>query len=218
VTAVSGRLLGTAIAVRDLDGAVAAYDQRGFVLSDRSVRTEWGIEVATFGFADGSYVELVTSTGGEQPIAAAMAAFLDERGDATYLTCIEVDHLDAAHGYLVAQGIGTLGGPASAPPSTGEQARMLWLKPASFGGAFVQLLELQDGPRQYERVTPGRRLIGKRLVVGRAEALARGLAHLGAEGHERLTFSDHTYIEAAEVDHDHGIVIDDQFHHREVSV
>lgn len=210
---IAGRLLGSALAVRDLDAAVAAYEQLGFVLSDRSCRTEWGIDVATFGFSDGSYVELVTPMGRDHQIASAMTSFLDQRGDGTYLTCIEVDDLDAGYEYLNAQGIRSLGPPQPAPPSTGEQAQMLWLMPRSFGGAFIQLLELGDGSRRYEHVTPGRRLIGKRLVVDREDDLRVGLGHLGAapggadEGRARLTFADGTFVEVSEVELDFGIVV-----------
>lgn len=211
MTGVRGSLLGTAIAVRDLDGAVADHEQRGFVLSDRSYRTEWGIEVATFGFADGSYLELVTPKGGAHEIAQAMAAFLDQYGDATYLTCIEVEDIAAAYDHLLTQGIDALGPPQSAPPSTGELARMVWLKPRSFGGAFIQLLELQDGPRRFARVTPGRRLVGKALVVDGEDALRSSLGQLGAvpesvDGRERLTFGNGTFIELVAAERGFGVV------------
>lgn len=188
VRAIEGPILGAAVLVADLDGAVLSYESWGFVLSDRSYRTEWGIEVATFGFADGSYLELVTPRDRGFGIASAMARVLGRKGDALYLTCYRSDDVAAAHERLVAEGIATLGPPQQAPPSTGERARMVWLDPrAAADGVVVQLLELVDGPRRFARVTPGRRLVDvATTLAGRA-----GLVVEVAAGHRRPTLPRH---------------------------
>lgn len=201
-----GRLVGVALAVADLDGAVAAYERLGFLLSDRSRRTEWGIEVATFGFADGSYLELVTPYDRDFEVGGAMATFLERTGDATYLTCFEVDDLSAAYEHVISQGLETLGSPQPAPESTGEKAHMLWLAPRTFGGAFVQLLKLDEGPRSYNQVTPGRRLAGKKFSTERAEALTSAIERLGVAATTRAVprgdsaGRDSIFIEVADLD------------------
>ncbi len=174
------RYVGVAVAVSDLTAAVHQYARLGFVLSDLSYRTEWGAEVATFGFADGSYLELISGVDTSKRNGAVIAAFVERFGARAYLSCYEVDDIAVAYERVREVGIDVLGPPQFAPESVGERAEMLWLKPAAMGGAFTQLLHLHDGPRRFAATTPGTRLFTQ-VLVGRDDAqVVTTLSGLGA--------------------------------------
>lgn len=174
------RFVGTAIAVPDLDDAIASYERLGFALSDRSSRPEWGAEVATFGFDDGGYLELISGVDVSKTNGAAIAAFAEKFGAWTYLSCFDTEDIGAAHELLEKAGIDMLGPPSSAPESVGEEADMLWLRPSAMGGAFTQLLQLHAGPRQYSRTTAGLRLFTQVLVAEDPAPVIEAMAALGA--------------------------------------
>ncbi|CRK49701.1 hypothetical protein RHCRD62_10556 [Rhodococcus sp. RD6.2] len=175
-----GRYVGVAIAVPDLTAAVKQYSRLGFVVSNLSYRTEWGAEVATFGFADGSYLELVSGVDTTKRNGAAIAAFVERFGARTYLSCYEVADMAAAYDRVREAGIDVVGPPQFAPASVGERAEMLWLQPSAMGGAFTQLLRLHDGPRQFEATTPGTRLFTQVLVGHDSERIVATMTGLGS--------------------------------------
>jgi len=175
-----GRYVGVAIAVPDITTAVGQYSRLGFVLSDLSYRPEWGAEVATFGFVDGSYLELVRGADTSKRNGAAISAFVERFGARTYLSCYEVADMAAAYDRVREAGIDVVGPPQFAPASVGERAEMLWFKPAAMSGAFTQLLRLHDGPRQFSATTPGTRLFTQVLVGHDDEAVVATLSGLGA--------------------------------------
>lgn len=173
-------LLGQVVVVRDLDGAVANFQRAGFVLGDRSDRDDWGIGTASFGFDNGSYLELVTPLDPAKEVGGTVAAFLDRRGDGLYLTSFAVDDVHGYHRWLVDRGLPVLGPPQPAPPERGIDCDVMWLRPRASAGAFVQFLGFR-GERYRERVTtPGvRRLLTQVLAV---EDLDRAVAAFEALG------------------------------------
>lgn len=179
-TSIIGRYVGVAIAVPDLTSAVKQYSRLGFVLSDLSYRTEWGAKVATFGFDDGSYLELISGVDTSKDNGAAIAAFVERFGARTYLSCYDVEDIGEAYSRTREVGIDIVGPPQLAPESVGERAEMLWLKPAAMGGAFTQLLQLHDGPRKFEKTTPGTRPFTQVLVASDANSTLATLTGLGA--------------------------------------
>lgn len=179
-TSIIGRYVGLAIAVPDLTAAVKQYSRLGFVLSDLAYRTEWGAKVATFGFDDGSYLELISGVDTSKRNGAAIAAFVERFGARTYLSCYDVADIGAAYDRVREARIDVLGPPQLAPESVGERAEMLWLKPAAMGGAFTQLLQLHDGPRKFEKTTPGTRPFTQVLVASDADSALATLTGLGA--------------------------------------
>ncbi|MFE4503220.1 VOC family protein [Rhodococcus sp. NPDC056743] len=179
-SSIIGRYVGVAIAVPDLTSAVKQYSRLGFVLSDLSYRTEWGAKVATFGFDDGSYLELISGVDSSKRNGAAIAAFVERFGARTYLSCYDVDDIGAAYDRVREARINVLGPPQLAPESVGERAEMLWLKPAAMGGAFTQLLQLHDGPRKFEKTTPTTRPFTQVLVASDFDPIVATLTGLCA--------------------------------------
>lgn len=189
-TSIIGRYVGVAIAVPDLTSAVKQYSRLGFVLSDRSHRNEWGAEVATFGFADGSYLELISGVDTSKRNGAAIATFVERFGARTYLSCFDVDDIGAAYDRARAARIDIVGPPQLAPESVGERAEMLWLKPAAMGGAFTQLLQLHHGPRKFEKTTPGTRPFTQVLVASDVDSTLVTLTALGASANPSYDVPD----------------------------
>ncbi len=186
------RLVGQVVAVGDLDAAVADFQRCGFTLSDRSARPEWEIDTATFGFRDGCYLELVTSTGRSHEIGRTVGSFLDRRGEGLYMTTIEVpdvadvfDALGGLDGGIVAAE------PAAAPPDRGIPCDLLWIRPSRFAGAFVQLLSYRDGPFVEDAVTPGMRgLFNQAIAVSDIERAVADVERLGQRVSDRSSRAD----------------------------
>lgn len=148
-------LLGQVVAVEHLDDAVANYEELGFALGTRFLRTDLGIDTASFGFENGSYLELVSPTNPQAEVGRTIAAFLEQRGDGLYLTSLAVDDVYRFHDQLVERGLPVLGPPQPVPPVRGIACDVMWIKPRATASAFVQFLSYR-GPRyREETVTPG---------------------------------------------------------------
>lgn len=145
-------VVGQVFAVRDLDTTIAAFERLGLVMSDRAARQGWAIDTATFGFADGTYLELVTPTDSDAVVGATVASFLERRGDGPYMVTFETDDVHRYHDLAVQAGIGVVSPPQAIPDSGQPVAHALWLKPRSTAGAFVQLIEWTSGRPAHRRV------------------------------------------------------------------
>lgn len=173
------RLAGVALAVNDVGAAVATFERLGFVLSDRSKRPEWGLDTATFGFANGSYLELVAPVDPDNLVAGTVREFLVRRGEGTYIASFEVADVYAIAEQLTRAGV-PLAGPAQpAPESSGIAADMLWVKPRATGGGFTQLISFRDGPVRYPAVTPDTRLFTQAYAVRDMAGVNRTFESLG---------------------------------------
>ncbi len=121
------------IAVKDLDGAVGRYESiYGAKVSDRSEAPAAGMAMAFFRF-DSSYLELVTATSDQGPIAKRLA----EMGEGVHLVAMRVDDLDKTLVDLRAKGIRLVGDPGPGNPVTGQ----VFIHPSVTGGVLTQLVQ-----------------------------------------------------------------------------
>jgi predicted enzyme related to lactoylglutathione lyase len=138
------RLFNQAIAVGDLDGAIADFERLGFQLWNRSGRADWGLETATFRLEGGGSVELVTPSDSSRPAAGELARSLEVRGQGHFMSVMEVADARATAERLHAAGVPILGPdpvPQETPWGPGQQ---VWVKPSSAHGAFLEFLSFPD--------------------------------------------------------------------------
>ncbi len=121
------------IAVKDLDAAVGRYETiTGAKVSDRSEAPAAGMAMAFFRF-DSSYLELVTATSDQGPIAKR----LSEMGEGVHLVAMRVDDIDKTLADLRAQGIRLVGDPGPGNPVKGQ----VFIHPSVTGGVLMQLVQ-----------------------------------------------------------------------------
>jgi len=121
------------IAVKDLDAAVGRYEAMyGQPVSDRGEVAAAGMAMAFFRFPD-SYVELVTATSDQGPIAKR----LTDQGEGIHLIAMKVDNLDQTLVDLRAKGVRLVGDPGPGNPVKGQ----VFIHPAATGGVLTQLVE-----------------------------------------------------------------------------
>lgn len=132
-----GRLNHVAIAVPDLEAAVASYrDQLGAKVSAPQTLPEHGVTVVFVELAN-TKVELLEPQGEGSPIAAFL-----ERNSAggMHHICYEVDDIIAARDQLRAAGARVLG---DGEPKTGAHGKpVLFLHPKDFQGTLVELEQI----------------------------------------------------------------------------
>jgi methylmalonyl-CoA/ethylmalonyl-CoA epimerase len=129
-----GRLNHVAIAVPDLDAAVAQYrDLLGAKVSPPVAQPAHGV-TTVFIELPNTKVELLHPLGDASPIAAFLAR--NPSGGIHHL-CYEVADILAARDYLLARGARVLGG---GEPKLGAHDRpVLFLHPKDFSGTLVEL-------------------------------------------------------------------------------
>jgi methylmalonyl-CoA epimerase len=121
------------IAVKDLDAAVGRYETiYGTEVSDRNEAPAAGMAMAFFRFGD-SYIELVSATGDQGPIAKRLA----EQGEGVHLVAMNVDDIDATLTKLRHAGIRLVGDPGPGNPVQGQ----VFIHPAMTGGVLTQLVQ-----------------------------------------------------------------------------
>ena len=121
------------IAVKDLDAAVGRYETiYDTKVSDRSEAAAAGMAMAFFRFGD-SYIELVSATGDQGPIAKRLA----EQGEVVHLVAMKVDDMDATLNRLRDAGIRLVGDPGPGNPVKGQ----VFIHPSVTGGVLTQLVE-----------------------------------------------------------------------------
>ena len=121
------------IAVKDLDAAVGRYETiYGASVSDRSEALAAGMAMAFFRFGD-SYIELVSATGDQGPIAKRLA----EQGEGVHLVAMKVDSIDATLTRLRDAGIRLVGDPGAGNPVKGQ----VFIHPSVTGGVLTQIVE-----------------------------------------------------------------------------
>jgi methylmalonyl-CoA/ethylmalonyl-CoA epimerase len=120
-----------AIAVQDLDAAVATY-RHNFGLEQVSggAVPALGIRNAFLQIGD-AQIELITPLAAQGPVAD----FLARQGGGMYLLALEVDNLDDAIATLQSQGVRV----NMATGSTGQ--RLAFVSPRATHGVLLQLLE-----------------------------------------------------------------------------
>lgn len=121
------------IAVKDLDAAVQRYETiYDTTVSDRSEAPAAGMAMAFFRFGD-SYIELVSATGDQGPIAKRLA----EMGEGVHLVAMKVDNIDTTLARLRDAGIRLVGDPGPGNPVKGQ----VFIHPSVTGGVLTQIIE-----------------------------------------------------------------------------
>lgn len=121
------------IAVKDLDAAVGRYETiYDSKVSDRSEAPAAGMAMAFFRFGD-SYIELVSATGDQGPIAKR----LSEQGEGVHLVAMKVDDMDATLTRLRDAGIRLVGDPGPGNPVKGQ----VFIHPSVTGGVLTQIVQ-----------------------------------------------------------------------------
>lgn len=129
-----GRLNHLAIAVPDLDKAVARYrDALGASVSEPQDLPEHGVRVV-FIALDNTKIELLHPLGGNSPITS----YLDRHPDGgMHHVCYEVSDIAAAAAALKAQGARILGD--GSPKIGAHGLPVLFLHPKDFDGTLIEL-------------------------------------------------------------------------------
>jgi len=121
------------IAVKDLDAAVGRYEAMyGTPVSDRSEAPAAGMAMAFFRFGD-SYIELVSATGDQGPIAKRLA----DLGEGVHLVAMRVDDVDKTVTELRDKGIRLVGDPGPGNPVKGQ----VFIHPSVTGGVLTQIVQ-----------------------------------------------------------------------------
>lgn len=121
------------IAVKDLDAAVGRYETiYDTKVSDRSEAPAAGMAMAFFRFGD-SYIELVSATGDQGPIAKRLA----EQGEGVHLVAMKVNDIDATLNRLRDAGIRLVGDPGPGNPVKGQ----VFIHPSVTGGVLTQIVQ-----------------------------------------------------------------------------
>ena len=123
-----------AIAVRDLDAAVAWYrDALGAEVEHREVVESDGVEEAMLAVAE-SYVQLISATRHDSPVAR----FLDKRGEGLHHVGYRVDDCAAALASMVKAGAV----PIDEAPRPGSRGTTIaFVHPKGSFGTLIELVE-----------------------------------------------------------------------------
>ena len=125
----------TAIAVRDLDAAVAAFEaQYGVTASYREVVEEQGVEEAMIPIG-GSHVQLLRPLGDDTPVGR----FLATRGEGLHHVAFQVADIDAALAHLEAGGARLVD---REPRTGGGGHRIAFVHPTAFASTLIELVEV----------------------------------------------------------------------------
>jgi methylmalonyl-CoA/ethylmalonyl-CoA epimerase len=127
-----GRLNHVALAVPDLDAAVATYrDALGATISASHALPEHGVTVVFIDVGN-TKIELLEPLGEGSPIAAFLAK---NPSGGMHHVCYEVEDITAASAMLKAQGARVLG-----EPKIGAHGKpVLFLHPKDFMGTLIEL-------------------------------------------------------------------------------
>lgn len=127
-----------AIAVKDLDAAIALYkDALGLELAEIEEVPEQQVRTAIFGHGMGR-VELICPTTSD----SGVAKFLEKRGEGLHHICIEVDDIEGAIAALKAKGAPMID---EKPKIGAGGAKIAFVHPKGMKGV---LTELREGPKK----------------------------------------------------------------------
>ncbi|HHS98408.1 MAG TPA: methylmalonyl-CoA epimerase [Chloroflexi bacterium] len=131
------RLHHIAIAVRDLDEALAFYrDVLGLEMTERRQVPQEGVEIA-FLPAGETEVELL------QPLdpGSGVARFLEKRGEGLHHICLAVPDIEAAMARLREAGARVL---SETPRVAADGTRYVFIHPKSAHGVLLELYEVPE--------------------------------------------------------------------------
>ena len=129
-----GRIDHVAMAVEDLDEAVALYQDRlGMNLQHREIFDQFGVEAVLLGIGDG-HVELL------KPVLpdSGVGRFLERRGPGMHHVAYRTDDIDSALESVRAAGLVLI----DERPRRGiRNSRVAFIAPKSTGGVLTELVE-----------------------------------------------------------------------------
>lgn len=126
-----------AIAVHDLDAAVAGYrDRYGVEPLYREVVESQGVEEAMLPVG-GSFVQLLQPLSEDSPVGR----FLAEKGEGLHHVAYAVADIGAALAHLAGRGARLVD---REPRIGGRGARIAFVHPGDLGGTLIELVELKD--------------------------------------------------------------------------
>ena len=126
-----------AIAVGDIDGAIAGYrDRYGVEPLYRETVESQGVEEAMIPIG-GSFLQLLQPLGAETPVGRFLAA----NGEGLHHVAYAVADIDAALAHLATQGARLID---TAPRQGGRGTRIAFVHPKDLAGTLVELVELSD--------------------------------------------------------------------------
>lgn len=125
-----------AIAVRDLDQAIAGYSERyGVEPAYREVVEEQGVEEAMIPVG-GSFVQLLTPLSAHTPVGR----FLESKGEGLHHVAYAVTNIEEALSHLRDSGARLID---EQPRIGGRGARIAFVHPADLAGTLIELVELR---------------------------------------------------------------------------
>jgi methylmalonyl-CoA/ethylmalonyl-CoA epimerase len=135
---VFGRIDHIGVAVEDLDGAIALYEQRlGMPVQHRETVEEQGVEAVVLGVGE-SHVELLRPLGPD----TAVGKFLARSGPGLHHVAYRTDDIDSALDAIRGAGLELI----DERPRIGIRgARVAFLHPKSTGGVLTELVEAPEG-------------------------------------------------------------------------
>jgi methylmalonyl-CoA/ethylmalonyl-CoA epimerase len=131
---VFGRIDHVAMAVEDLDEAVALYrDRLGMPLQHRETVERFGVEAVLLGIGE-AHIELLSPVGAD----SGVARFLERHGPGMHHLAYRTDDIDAALESVRAAGLQLI----DERPRTGiRNSRVAFMHPKSTGGVLMELVE-----------------------------------------------------------------------------
>jgi methylmalonyl-CoA/ethylmalonyl-CoA epimerase len=131
---VFGQIDHVAMAVEDLDEAIALYQDRlGMPLQHRETFDQFGVEAVLLGIGDG-HVELLRPV----DVDSGVSRFLERHGPGMHHVAYRTDDIDSALDSVRAAGLELI----DERPRTGILgSRVAFMDPKSTGGVLVELVE-----------------------------------------------------------------------------
>jgi methylmalonyl-CoA epimerase len=127
-----------AIAVRDLDAALAAYERLyGSLPLSREVVEEQGVEEAMIAVG-GSHIQLLQPLSPDTPVGR----FIEKRGEGMHHVALAVADIEAALQHLTDEGAQLVD---EEPRIGGGGHRIAFVHPKTWAGTLVELVEISHG-------------------------------------------------------------------------
>jgi methylmalonyl-CoA epimerase len=131
------RLHHTGIVVADLAGAEAKYRSLGFTDGERMSVPAQAIEAIVYPTGEGRYLELISPTDAEGPIAK----FMGKRGEGMHHVAYQVDNIAAELERLRDEGVRLID--ESPRPGAHEGWQIAFIHPESTNGVLVELVQVE---------------------------------------------------------------------------
>jgi methylmalonyl-CoA/ethylmalonyl-CoA epimerase len=127
----------TGVVVADLDDAEAKYRALGFTDGERISVPEQGVEAIIYPTGEGRYLELISPTDAEGPIAT----FMEKRGEGMHHVAYQVDDIAAELARLRKAGVRLI----DEAPRAGAHVGWLiaFIHPESTNGVLTELVQVQ---------------------------------------------------------------------------